>query len=754
MTKMKSSKSKFIKCLVPILGLALVLPTASIPVSAAAGPVSAPLTVKSVEFVGMDAPATAEQMAQVYTKASVKVTYSDNTEKIFPLAYNKLFKTTDSVGGTIAGVAVDSKGKPIMDTSVPNNPQPFVSDDPDSNSLLQVQGAPATGLGGNPLSLITHYEYITHNQAGGSAYGIVPASMSHTIIDQNKTTGELTPVKLSKVDFSGVDGLWIPCNGSLTPWNTHLGSEEYEADARAFEADPKQTYVNPFVQSYYQDQSKTGNPYAYNYLTEVTVNKDNSTSVAKHYSTGRFSHELGKVAPDQRTVFFGDDGSNTMLFLYVADKAADLSSGSLYAAKWVQKSAENGGSADLEWIKLGHATDSEVKSYIDKGLKFSDIFLTSDKAADGFKAIKTYPSGKVEYLKVKPGMEQAAAFLESRRYGALLGATSEFNKMEGVTVNAKDKKTYIAMSYVEKAMEKDSKGTDPADDIQVNKISSGVTYELSLSGGQKDRDQAAIDSSYVPSFMKGLVWGEDLAQPDAKGNKAADDKVANPDNLSYSESLRTLFIGEDSGMHANNYVWAYNIDTGKLSRVLSTPAGAEATGLQFVEGLNGFNYVMSNFQHPGDEMIVADSLKASVESNINQNFNNKSAGAVGYISGVPTEQQMLAAVAKETKPEPAKPSTPSTPSTSNGHDSSKPSVTPTGLIGIRQAAKAAGISLTWNGATHEVVLVKGKHKLVIRVDAQTAVLDGQTIKLPLKTVMKKDSVHFSAAVFHQFAQLK
>ena len=47
------------------------------------------------------------------------------------------------------------------------------------------------------------------------------------------------------------------------------------------------------------------------------------------------------------------------------------------------------------------------------------------------------------------------------------------------------------------------------------------------------------------------------------------DKVASPDNLSYSEAMRTLFIGEDSGKHTNNYVWAYNVDTKELERILS-----------------------------------------------------------------------------------------------------------------------------------------------------------------------------------------
>jgi secreted PhoX family phosphatase len=629
---MKRKTSRAAKVMAPILGLALLIP------SFFPGPVQAAAEKKiaSVEFVGMAAPSTAEDMAKAYTTASLKVTFTDGEVQSFPLTYNTLFKSTDIIKGQPAGLAVDVNGKAIMDNSVADKPVPFVSDSPDSNSLMSINGAAKTTLGGNPLSLLTHYEYITNNNAGKSAYGIVPASISLSTIDQNKKTGLLSVTDVKKVDFSAVGGLWIPCNGSLTPWNTHLSSEEYEPDARAYESDPTKTYVSAFTKSFYQDDKKVGNPYAYGYIPEVTVNKDNSTSVVKHYSMGRFSHELGKVAPDNKTVIFGDDGGNTMLFMYIADKAEDLSAGTLYAAKWNQTTNMNGGSANLSWISLGHATDNEIKAYIDKGLKFSDLFETASKDTAGFTKIKAYPSGNIEWLKVKPGMDQAAAFLEARRYGAIKGATSEFNKMEGVAINAKDNKVYIAISYLEKAMEKDAKGAEPTDHIQVQKIAAGATYELDLLGGQIDSSQKAINSNYVPANMLSLVVGEDLAKADEKGNTAAVDKVANPDNLSYSESLRTLFIGEDSGMHTNNYLWAYNVDTKKLSRIMSVPAGAEATGLQVVDDLNGFGYIMSNLQHPGDGILAPDPLKTQIDGYINQFWDNKRAGSVGYISGLPS----------------------------------------------------------------------------------------------------------------------
>jgi len=631
------NKSFVKKGAVAALALAIAIPAIT-PTQAAA---KEQLKIESVQFNGMKAPSTIDQMVKTYTTASVNVKYNNGKVKTFPLSYNQLFKSEDKVatvnGEKVpAGTPIDVHGNPIVDPSVPGNKY-FVSDAPDSNSLLN----PIDGK----LFMVTHYEYQTIDAAGKDSYGLVPSSMSLTQLEQDKKTGELTSKKVSKIDFSSVNGLWIPCNGSLSPWNTHLGSEEYEPDARAFENDPKsnaRTWTESFAEFYFGDATKA-NPYFYGYSPEITVNKNGETSVVKHYSTGRFSHELMKVMPDNKTVFFGDDGTNTAMFMYVADKEKDLSAGTLYAAKFNQTGIENGGSGDLEWINLGHATDKEVKDIIDKGTKFSDIFETSDVPKDGFTPIKQYSAGKVEYLKLKPGKEKAAAFLESRRYAALLGATTEFNKMEGVTLNAKDGKVYVAISDQSKSMEKDSTGKDPADDIQLPKIKSGVTYQLDLNKGQKDSKGSAINSSYVASTMSGLVVGEDLPAADAYGNTANVDKVANPDNLSYSEAMRTLFIGEDSGNHTNNYVWAYNVDTKKLDRILSVPAGAEATGLFAADNRNDFPYIFSNFQHPGDELdpknitaVNKDELKKAIDTQIGIN----KTGGIGYISGLPSLVKM------------------------------------------------------------------------------------------------------------------
>ena len=302
----------------------------------------------------------------------------------------------------------------------------------------------------------------------------------------------------------------------------------------------------------------------------MTVQPDGTGTIKKHYCLGRISHELVQVMPDERTVLMGDDATNGGLFMFVADRRRDLSAGTLYVAKWLQKTADDGGSADLSWIRLGHATSREISLLADT-LTAADIVdvKTSDPGDPAYTKIPF--SGKSNWVKFTPGLEKAAAFLETHRYAAYRGGSLGFTKMEGTTVNAKDKIAYSAISYVQPAM------TDGSGGISIKGPQAGMVYAWTLGGGQSDDTGAAIASAWVPTSgapVAGLI-GEDLASPDALGNTSNPDKIANPDNLKFSEPMRTLFIGEDSGRHVNNFLWAYNVDTGELARILSCPSGAE-----------------------------------------------------------------------------------------------------------------------------------------------------------------------------------
>jgi secreted PhoX family phosphatase len=602
---------------------------------------SAPAEVKSVEFTPTAiAGLTAAQRAVAYTSSAVRVTYSDNTTKEFPLSYVNLFNNTDTnktADGSAAAAIRNKSGNILKDV----NGKPYVPQTPDANSLMNIGGTPY---------LVTHFEYQNNDSAGNNWYGKLPMTMTLSRLSQSAAGGKFTVASVNQVDFSSVNGLWIPCAGARSPWNTHLGSEEYEPDARC-EADA--TYaatkggaclgmeytarMDAFRIAY---GIPTASPYQYGLTPEVTIAAGGGSTVAKWHTLGRIAREKVQFFGDSRTAIQGDDGTYTSLTMFVADKAADLSAGSLYAAKWNQVSAAgtDGGKATLTWIKLGNAKHDDIKKAVDAGVKFTDLFDvdTSGSTPAGYKRIKGgHEVATVEDLKLKTGtfgttgvdIATLAAFLETRRYAAYLGATVEFEKYEGVAYNAKDGKAYAAMARMSNGME--DKSADPANHISLKKNLSGAVYELTLKSNQIDSSGNAIDSDFVPVVMEALVVGEDITA-DADGNKSNLEKIASPDNLWYSERMRVLFIGEDSSNHVNNYLWAYHLDTKSLVRILSMPMGAESTGLQVVDNMNGFAYIMANYQHAGDKNGTAKATYDSIIGGINPDK-----AEVGYIAGAP-----------------------------------------------------------------------------------------------------------------------
>ncbi|MFK3739711.1 PhoX family protein [Massilia sp. TN1-12] len=595
------------------------------------------VTLASVSFGAMNAPSLAEaaNMAKTYVASNMTVNFSDSSKVDFKLSYQPFFVTGDMVpdgkGGTIlAGGYYDINNKPIIDTTVAGKERQFFSDSPDGTSLLTVPNAKVDGVKGNPVFAVVQFEYTTWAQDGKTdMYGKLPSPIAVLTLDQDKTTGKLSLVKYHNVDTSGVNGLWITCGASLSPWGTHLSSEEYEPNAYLASTDAQ---FKGYSKSLYGDETKA-NPYNYGHLPEITVNPDGTGSIKKHYCMGRISHELVQVMGDNRTVLMGDDATNAGYFVFVADKEKDLSSGTLYVAKVGAGFSLDPAAtaAPLTWIKLGSATSDEIRS-LAASLKPADIMdvKTADPADATY--TKVAASGRVEWIKVKPGMEKAAAFLETHRYAALVGGSMGFTKMEGTTVNLKDKVAYSALANCNGSMVAGASTNVPGNGISIPKaLTAGAVMALSMKGGQKDTAGNAINSEWMPVDVKALIVGEDIAA-DSLGNTANPDKIASPDNLKFSEKMRTLFIGEDSGNHVNNFLWAYNVDTKKLSRVLSTPAGAESTGLHAVDDINGWTYIMSNFQHPGDWGSIHAKVKDTLDPMIRTNYKDKFGGAVGYLT--------------------------------------------------------------------------------------------------------------------------
>ena len=210
-----------------------------------------------------------------------------------------------------------------------------------------------------------------------------------------------------------------------------------------------------------------------------------------------------------------------------------------------------------------------------------------------------------------------------------------FTKMEGTTVNIKDKVAYSALANIQDSMIEGKTGWVAGHNIKFKKvIKAGGVLAHDMKGSQLDDKAALINSEWIPFQSHMLIMGEDIPA-DALGNTANPDKIASPDNIKFSETLRTLFIGEDSGNHVNNFLWAYNIDSKALVRILSTPAGAEATGLHAVDSINGWTYIMSNFQHPGDWGGIHNVVKDQLTPLIEQNYDGGYAASVGYITADP-----------------------------------------------------------------------------------------------------------------------
>ena len=691
-------------------------------------PATAVKTITGIAYTSTPAPTdqyaaadpyAAYNMSIVYTTSEATISYSDGSSALYPLEHKMLFKSDDVIpsgayAGQYYGGIVDNTGAAVLDPVAMNNPHyaavtntavaagltiankdQFVADTPDGSAIIQIAGAPSSATTAD-LSYLTQFEYVTWDGNRVSQYGKNPMFIGNSVLSQDLNTGLLTMKSFDKITFSAEKGLWIPCAASKSPWNTFIGSEEYEADQYNFDMYSMAPATNPLDFSngnLYEGFRKkfgatTARPYDYGYVTETTVDQAGTATAVKHYATGRWARELIRMMPDGKTFYSGDDSKSTILFMGVADVANDLSAVTLYASKFTQTSplattantapGETGyvagselGAGTLSWINLGHATDAQVKALITAGTKSTDIFdiviepaagvlpttvtgvtgtgtagavTAADMAAAGYKRVFNYyhrhTKGKAEWLRLKAGMAQAAAFLETRRYAVYLGATSEWTKMEGVALNEKDKKAYIAISYQYDSM------TDGAGDIQMALLTAGNTYELSLAASQADSLGAAINSAWVATSLAAIPELKGLdntyaAAPaahkriaDAQGNFCATANVANPDNLKFAQQARTLFVGEDSNCHVNNFVWAFNVDTRQLSRILSVPMGAEATGLMAVENMNGFNYIGANYQHPGDSGVGAPpaGLVTAVEA-ANPKFaeQRNRAGGIGYV---------------------------------------------------------------------------------------------------------------------------
>lgn len=584
------------------------------------------LSAAYLDFTELSAPVTdAEKMA---IRTSTSVSYANGSSDT--IGFTKLISASAIDNGETFGLLKDDANTPITYA----DGSPFICDGANGNargsgldhsSIIQKDGR---------LFMVSQFEC-----AVGAMYGM-------ELEQDAEGTLSVKPNTLKYISQAEGFGGWVHCAGVTTPWESHLGSEEYEPNARAIEADLNTTTMltgnknyDEVTKYYWADENNTNaaannNPYYYGYIPEVTVDGAAAAPVynyTKHFSMGRAAWELAYIMPDEKTAYLSDDGTNVGFYMYVADTARDLSAGTLYAAKWIQTSAQNGGAADLIWIKLGHSTDAELKTIVAADPKFSDIFtvgtVTADSCDAGFTFVNT-AMGK-ECLQLNSGKATEAAFLETRRYAAMLGATTEFRKEEGITFNPDDRKLYVAMSQVTKGM------SDTVGDIQVAEANScGAVYALDVLGDTEvayDSNSNVINSTYVVKNTRAEVIGAPATYPAGSVYEAytcSVNGIANPDNVTFLEGQNTLIIGEDTGDHPNDFVWSYDIKTKELTRIVSTPYGSETTSPFWYKDINGFGYLSLVTQHPFGEVSSGD-VDFGLTGSATETQKQSSVGVVG-----------------------------------------------------------------------------------------------------------------------------
>ncbi|PLX67120.1 MAG: alkaline phosphatase [Denitrovibrio sp.] len=619
--------------------------------------------VSEVQFKEVPLAQTDVEKTSIRVSYSATVVFADGTSKEYKLAYNEIYRTSDKDSdGTVVGTLIDQNGNGIKmkDGSI------RVSTQPDTNSIIKKD---------DNYYLITHFE-----ESPGALY----------MTELERKDGKFVAKDFIPVDFSKVDGTFINCAGAKTPWNTHLASEEdYYLDAVWFDPATKY-YTSQHIE--YCDRDSNGmltgeytapafdqkadykwwceiakgisqdymvndaafTPYNYGYNIEIDIVDGKPVIVkdSKTYVTGKHTPEMAIVMPDKKTVFTSDDGSYTGLYMNVLDEAKNFDAATLYMAKWEQVSAENGGKANLKWVKLGHATNDAVRSIIKKQPVISDIFdFTAVKSCPtslGYKYIKAGDAGSMcirlrdgsnntTIAPVFSGKEElmtAAAFLEPRKLGAILGATVEFRKEEGMSYNPEKNVMYVAISAVDKSME--NKEKDPANDIALPKNKCGAVYEVAL-GVSSDTTGNSISTEYAGTAMEAIVTGKKLkkGEPNADMYYCDPEGISNPDNVQYIAGSNTLLIGEDTKYHINNMVWAFNTNTKEMTRIVTAPTGGEVTGMFANINAEGMFYLFFNVQHPFE-----DANKNAAGEKVNTGLLKKASkrdmdGHVGYISGLP-----------------------------------------------------------------------------------------------------------------------
>lgn len=402
-----------------------------------------------------------------------------------------------------------------------------------------------------------------------------PGGMSRMALEKDNQ-GSWTVTDAMMLDFDGVKGTAANCFGSVTPWNTPLTSEEWIVNSKV-DTTTHPDWNNPAVMNtdiigymWQLTAPDAPNPYRYGYIAEVQNPTSNEPMVVKHYALGRFEHENATVMPDGKTVYLSQDDTGGVLFKFVADTPEDLSAGTLYGAKLTQDVGQNDPATtgfDVAWVELGHGDNTMIEAWIadfdgigtDQYVEGESNYMTMADVEAWANGAATYPTVANGGGKVTAGepMDNRAVFLESRQAARLKGATAEWRKLEGISINTKRAQEAIeGVNTIDGEDVRDAYVYLAIADLDNTLIDN--EGDIQLSSRVKDCGgvyRAKLEEGYNISRIEPLVMGSTYRSSLSGAARCDVDQLSQPDNVIVMDDGR-IIIGED-GFQENNTLWLY-----------------------------------------------------------------------------------------------------------------------------------------------------------------------------------------------------
>ncbi|GEA12619.1 alkaline phosphatase PhoX [Alteromonas sp. KUL49] len=404
----------------------------------------------------------------------------------------------------------------------------------------------------------------------------LPGGMSRMKVERD-ALGMWSVTDVMMLDFSSVWGTAANCFGSMSPWGTPLTSEEWVVDSSVDSTtdedwnDPDEVATNSRLgRMWAMTAPDTANPYNYGYIAEVTEPLADAPVIVKHFAMGRYEHENSTVMPDGKTAYLSQDDTGGVLFKFVADTAEDLSAGTLYGAKLTQDEGQNDPATtgfDVEWVELANGDNATIRAWIDEynGIGTDDYvdgqssYLTVADVQAWVDGDATYPTVAEGGSAVTAGqpMDDRVAFLESRAAARLKGATAEWRKLEGISINTKRAQEAVeGVDMIEGEVVENAYMYIGIADID-NTMTDGEG-DINLSARVKDCGgvyRARLEDGYNITRIEPVVMGGTYRSSLTGAERCDVEQLSQPDNVVVMNDGRIL-IGED-GFQENNTLWMY-----------------------------------------------------------------------------------------------------------------------------------------------------------------------------------------------------